>query len=140
MKLTFAEPISRRGPRAQCGRKHKPALRVLTRIFLEWGQSTVSPSPACFSRLPRTPSSPATAVRSSLSRYHFFVFFPGRLLPDEKKVSIVDARFVHGCSLSSQKEIRISGLGERRFVVKSGAEHWREASVPTVDDPRANCS
>jgi hypothetical protein len=35
---------------------------------------------------------------------------------------------------------KLKNLPQRRFVVKSGAERWREAMVPTVDDPRANSS
>jgi hypothetical protein len=35
---------------------------------------------------------------------------------------------------------KLKNLPQRRFIVKSGAEHWREGLVPTVNDPRANCS
>jgi hypothetical protein len=35
---------------------------------------------------------------------------------------------------------KLKNLPQRRFIVKSGAEHWREAVVPTVADPRVNYS
>jgi hypothetical protein len=33
---------------------------------------------------------------------------------------------------------RLKNLRPRHFVVKSGADRWREGVVPDVDDPKAN--
>ena len=33
---------------------------------------------------------------------------------------------------------RLKNLQQRHFVVKSGADHWREGAVPEVEDPKAN--
>jgi len=33
---------------------------------------------------------------------------------------------------------RLKNLPHRHFVVKSGADHWREGCTPTVDDPRTS--
>lgn len=35
---------------------------------------------------------------------------------------------------------QLKNLRPRHFIVKSGADHWTEGSVPTVEDPRANYS
>jgi hypothetical protein len=35
---------------------------------------------------------------------------------------------------------KLKNLPQRRFVVKSGAERWREGSVPTIVDPKVNVS
>jgi len=35
---------------------------------------------------------------------------------------------------------RLKNLRPRHFVVKSGAEHWREGSVPTIEDSKTNYS
>lgn len=35
---------------------------------------------------------------------------------------------------------RLKNLPPRHFVMKSGADHWREACVPTVDDAKTNFS
>jgi len=35
---------------------------------------------------------------------------------------------------------KLKNLPQRRFVVKSGSECWREGIVSTVNDPKANCS
>jgi hypothetical protein len=33
---------------------------------------------------------------------------------------------------------RIKNLPQRHFILKSGPEHWVEASVPHVEDPKTN--
>lgn len=35
---------------------------------------------------------------------------------------------------------RLKNLPQRHFVIKSGADHWREGCTSTVDDPKANVS
>ena len=35
---------------------------------------------------------------------------------------------------------RLKNLPQRHFVIKSGADHWREACTPTVADPKVNYS
>jgi hypothetical protein len=43
-------------------------------------------------------------------------------------------------ALDSGKSLaeRLKNLPPRHFVMKSGADHWREACVPTVEEPKAN--
>ena len=35
---------------------------------------------------------------------------------------------------------RLKNLPQRPFVIKSGADHWREGCTPTVENPKINCS
>lgn len=72
------------------------------------------------------------AMRSAILSVGTHIFF---------QLSPVDAATI-AQALDGGKSLaeRLKNLPPRHFVVKSGADRWREACTPTVDDPKVNVS